>query len=48
MKRYFFFSLLSLLVWCLSVPVAALAGGARTVTILYTGSVKGALDPCRT
>ena len=27
-------------------PVVSFAGGDRTVTILYTGSVKGTIDPC--
>lgn len=38
-----FFSLLAII----SVFPAAFAQAAKTVTILYTGSVKGTLDPCK-
>lgn len=30
----------------ISFPLASFAEGNRTITILYTGSVKGTLDPC--
>jgi hypothetical protein len=29
-----------------SFPVVSFAEGHRTVTILFTGSVKGTIDPC--
>ena len=45
MKRFFFLPLLSLL-FGISFPLPSFAEGNRTVTILYTGSVKGTIDPC--
>jgi hypothetical protein len=45
MKRFLFPLLLSLL-FGISFPLASLAGDAKTITILYTGSVKGTIDPC--
>ena len=30
----------------IAIPLASFAEGAKTVTILYTGSVKGTIDPC--
>jgi len=45
MKRFLFPLLLSLMLG-IFFPLASFAGGARAVTILYTGSVKGTLDPC--
>ena len=30
----------------IAIPLASFAEGNRTVTILYTGSVKGTIDPC--
>jgi len=45
MKRLAFSWMLFLL-FVLSFPVAAFAGGGRSVTILYTGSVKGSIEPC--
>jgi hypothetical protein len=32
----------------ISFPVASFAAGNRSITILYTGSVKGSADPCAT
>jgi hypothetical protein len=32
----------------ISVALVSFAEGNRSITILYTGSVKGAIDPCRT
>ncbi len=45
MKRFLFPSLL-LLVLGVTFPVASFAEGAKSITILYTGSVKGTMDPC--
>jgi len=45
MKRFLFLLLFSLL-FGISFPLASVAGSARTITILYTGSVKGTIDPC--
>jgi hypothetical protein len=45
MKRFFLPLLLSLL-FSISFALASFAEGIRTLTILYTGSVKGAIDPC--
>lgn len=45
MKR-FSLLLLSSLLFSISFPLASFAEGVRTVTILYTGSVKGTIDPC--
>jgi hypothetical protein len=30
----------------ISFPLASVAESIRTITILYTGSVKGTIDPC--
>jgi len=45
MKRFLFPLLLSL-VFSISFLAVSFAAGARTITILYTGSVKGTVDPC--
>ncbi len=45
MKRFFFPILLTLLLG-ITFPLASFAEGNRTITILYTGSVKGTIDPC--
>ena len=45
MKRFLLPFLLFFL-FGISVPLASFAEGNRTVTILYTGSVKGTIDPC--
>jgi 2',3'-cyclic-nucleotide 2'-phosphodiesterase (5'-nucleotidase family) len=45
MKRFILPVLLSFL-FSISVPLASFAEGNRTITILYTGSVKGTIDPC--
>ena len=45
MKRFLFPLLLSLLL-SISVPLSSFAAGNRTVTILYTGAVRGEIDPC--
>ena len=45
MKRFFLLFITVILSGIFS-PLAATADGARTVTILFTGSVKGTLDPC--
>lgn len=45
MKRFLFPLLLTFL-FSVSFPPVSFAGGSRTVTILYTGSVKGTMDPC--
>lgn len=47
MKRFLFPLLLTLL-FGIFFPLASFAAGNRAVTILYTGSVKGAIDPCAT
>jgi len=47
MKRFIFPLLLSFLFGIFS-PVVSFAADARTITILYTGSVKGSVDPCPT
>jgi hypothetical protein len=47
MKRFFFPLLLSL-VLSISFVSVTFAAGTRTITILYTGSVKGTIDPCPT
>jgi len=47
MKRFFLPLLLSLM-FSISYALASFAEGNRTVTILYTGSVKGTIDPCKT
>lgn len=31
---------------CITFPLISSADGVRTITILFTGSVKGTLDPC--
>ncbi len=46
MKRFFFPLLLFFLFGIFS-PIASFAEGNRSITILYTGSVKGTIDPCR-
>ena len=45
MKRFLLPLLLSFL-FSISFALASFAEGNRTVTILYTGSVKGTIDPC--
>jgi hypothetical protein len=45
MKRLIFPLMLFVLFVIVS-PVAVFAGGDRSVTLLYTGSVKGAIEPC--
>lgn len=45
MKRFLLLLLLSFM-FSVSFPLASFAGGNRTVTILFTGSVKGTIDPC--
>ena len=47
MKRFLFPLLLSFLV-SFSFPLISFAEEGKTITILYTGSVKGAVDPCPT
>jgi hypothetical protein len=45
MKR---FILPLLLLFGIFLPVASFAEGSRSITILYTGSVRGTIDPCVT
>lgn len=45
MKRFLLTLVLSL-IFIIAVPLASFADGNRTVTILYTGSIKGTIDPC--
>jgi len=45
MKRFFLLFIMVVFYGIFS-PLASAADGARTVTILFTGSVKGMLDPC--
>ena len=45
MKRFILPLLLSFL-FGIFFPVASFAEGNRSITILYTGSVKGTIDPC--
>ena len=45
MKRLLLPLLLSLL-FGIFLPLVSFAAGNRTITILYTGSVKGTIDPC--
>jgi len=45
MKRFILPLLLSFL-FGIILPVAAFAEGSRSITILYTGSVRGTIDPC--
>ncbi len=45
MKRVFL-PILSALVFVISLTPFSYAAGARTVTILYTGAVKGTIAPC--
>ena len=40
-------SIIMLFLFGIFFPLASFAEGNRTVTILYTGSVKGTIDPCR-
>ena len=47
MKRVVFPLLLSFL-WTLFLSGASFAGEGRSVTLLFTGSVKGSIEPCRT
>ena len=47
MKGFIFPSLLSFL-FGIFFPVASFAEGNRSITILYTGSVIGNIDPCAT
>jgi putative cell wall-binding protein len=45
MKRFLrLFVLCFIFIIC--IPLASFAEGTRTITILYTGSVKGTIDPC--
>jgi len=45
MKRFLFPLLLSLLFGAFF-PAGSFAEGNRSITILYTGSVKGTIEPC--
>jgi hypothetical protein len=45
MKRFFMSVVLSLLLG-VAFPPALSAEGSKALTILFTGSVKGTLDPC--
>jgi 5'-nucleotidase / UDP-sugar diphosphatase len=45
MKRFIFPLVLSL-IFSISLPLASFAEGNRNITILYTGSVKGTINPC--
>jgi len=45
MKRFILPLLMSFL-FGIFLPLASFAEGNRTVTILFTGSVKGTIDPC--
>jgi len=45
MKR-FIFPLLLFVLFVIVSPVAVFAGENRSLTILYTGSVKGVIEPC--
>ena len=45
MKR-FLFPLLLILLFGITFPIASFAEGTRAVTILYTGAVKGTIEPC--
>lgn len=45
MKR-FLFSVLLFFTLSISIPPASFAGGGRSITILYTGAVRGKIDPC--
>lgn len=45
MKRLIF-PLMLFFLFVMFFPVASFAGGNRSITILYTGSVKGYLEPC--
>jgi hypothetical protein len=45
MKRFLFPLLLASFLFGAFFPVVSSAGGDRTVTILYSGSVKGAVAP---
>jgi len=45
MKRFLRTLVLSLM-FIIAIPLASFAEGNRTVTILFTGSVKGTIDPC--
>ena len=45
MKRLLFPLLLSLLL-SISLPLSSFAEGNRTITVLYTGAVKGTIEPC--
>lgn len=45
MKRFFFVFLLFFL-FVISFPRASYAESDRKVTILFTGAVKGTIDPC--
>ena len=45
MKRLLFPLLLSLLL-SISLPLFSFAAGNRTITVLYTGAVRGEIDPC--
>jgi hypothetical protein len=47
MKRFLLPLLLSLVFGISFLPVS-FAAGARTITLLYTGSVKGTIEPCPT
>lgn len=45
MKRFLLPFVLSFM-FSVFLPLASFAEGNRTVTILYTGSVKGNIEPC--
>ena len=45
MKRFILPLLMSFL-FGIFLPLASFAEGNRTVTLLFTGSVKGTIDPC--
>ena len=45
MKRFLFPLLLSFL-FGIFLPAGSFAEGNRSITILYTGSVKGTIEPC--
>jgi hypothetical protein len=46
MKRFILPLLLLSLLFGIFFPAASFAEGDKSITILYTGSVKGNIDPC--
>jgi len=46
MKRFLLTFVLLLIFSISSIPLTAFAEVNRAITILYTGSVKGTIDPC--